>query len=56
MNKNDKQIFDMLEKELKDNVENVNIPLRLQKESIVQMLKNADTAEPDNSAKSDSLR
>lgn len=59
MNKNDKQIFDMLENELKSSVENVNMPLRLQKESIVNMLKNADTKETesvvkaDNAAKSD---
>lgn len=42
MNKNDKQILDMLEKELKNEVEKVNVPLRLQKESIVKMLENAE--------------
>lgn len=42
MNKNDKQILDMLEKELKNEVEKVNVPLRLQKESIVKMLKDAE--------------
>ncbi len=51
MNKNDKQILDMLEKEFKSNVENVNVPLRLQKESIVNMLENADKNETDFSVK-----
>ena len=51
MNKNDKQIFDMLEKELKSSIENVNVPLRLQKESIVNMLENADKNETDFSVK-----
>lgn len=51
MNKSDKQIFEMLEKEMKSSVENANIPLRLQKESIVAMLNNAEKTEKDFSDK-----
>lgn len=43
MNKNDKRIMDILKKELENSSESANIPLRLQKESIVTMLKNAET-------------
>ncbi len=49
MNKKDKQILDVLENELKSEVENVNVPLRLQKESIVKMLENADKNKSENS-------
>lgn len=42
MDKKDKQILDILEKELKTEVENTDVPLRLHKESIVRMLENAD--------------
>lgn len=55
MDKNDKQILDMLEKELKNEAEKVNVPLRLQKESIVKMLKDAEkdfSAETENAENS----
>lgn len=52
MDKKDKQILDMLEKELKSEVENVDVPLRLQKESIVRMLENADKNKSVNDGKS----
>lgn len=55
MNKNDKQIFDILEKELKGSVENVKVPLRLQKESIVKMLENANTKETDFSVETGNI-
>lgn len=51
MKKSDKQIMDMLEKELHKSAETANIPLRLQKESIVAMLKNAEKTETDFSDK-----
>ncbi len=51
MNKKDKQILDMLGNELKSEVENVNVPLRLQKESIVRMLENADKNKTENTVK-----
>lgn len=46
MNRNDKQILDMLENKLRTEAENVNVPLRLQKESIVKMLRNSEKAGP----------
>lgn len=49
MDKKDKQILEMLENELRSEVENVNVPLRLQKESIVKMLENADKNKSENS-------
>ncbi len=51
MNKKDKQILDMLGKELKSEVENTEVPLRLRKESIVTMLKNADKSKAENTVK-----
>lgn len=51
MDKRDKQILDMLGNELKSEVENVNVPLRLQKESIVRMLENADKNKSENTVK-----
>lgn len=39
MKKNDEMIMDSLRKEIEKNAENVQVPLRLQKESIVAMLK-----------------
>lgn len=43
MNKNDKRIMEMLKKELESSSGSANIPLRLQKESVVTMLKNAES-------------
>ncbi len=53
MDKKDKQILDMLGKELKSEVENVNVPLRLQKESVVRMLENAKNNKAENTEKAD---
>ncbi len=49
--KNDKQILDMLRNELEKSSDTANIPLRLQKESIVNMLKNDEHKETDFSVK-----
>lgn len=51
MMKNDKQMLDMLRSELEKSSENAKIPLRLQKESIVSMLKNEEHNETDFSVK-----
>ena len=51
MRKEDRQILDLLESELKTGVETANVPLRLQKESIVNMLKNERRKEMDFSDK-----
>ncbi|MBQ2903097.1 MAG: beta-propeller domain-containing protein [Clostridia bacterium] len=51
MKKSDKQIMDMLEKELKESVQTADIPLRLQKESMVAMLRDAEKTETDFSDK-----
>lgn len=49
--KNDKQMLDMLRSEFEKSSETVNIPLRLQKESVVAMLKNDEDKETDFSVK-----
>ncbi len=49
--KNDKQMLDMLRNEFEKSSESVNVPLRLQKESIVTMLKNDEQKETDFSFK-----
>lgn len=51
MKKSDKQILEMLEKEMHKSAESANIPLRLQKESMVAMLKNAENEQTDFSDK-----
>lgn len=51
MNKSDKQILDMLENELQKSSQSAKIPLRLQKESMVAMLKNAEIEQSDFSDK-----
>ena len=49
--KNDKQTLDMLRNEFEKSTETVNIPLRLQKESVVAMLRNDEHKETDFSVK-----
>lgn len=49
--KNDKQMLDMLKNELEKSSESVSVPLRLQKESVVNMLKNEEYKETDFSVK-----
>ncbi len=51
MRKEDRQILDLLENELKASTETANVPLRLQKESIVNMLQNEERKETDFSDK-----
>ncbi len=51
MKKNEQQMLDMLRNEFEKSSENANIPLRLQKESIVTMLKNEEYKETDFSVK-----
>ncbi len=51
MRKDDRQILDLLEKEFKAGAEATNVPLRLQKESIVNMLQNEERKEKDFSDK-----
>ncbi|MBR3781713.1 MAG: beta-propeller domain-containing protein [Clostridia bacterium] len=51
MMKNDKQMLDMLRNELEKSSESVKIPLKLQKESMVAMLKNDKHNETDFSVK-----
>lgn len=51
MRKEDRQILDLLESELRAGAETANVPLRLQKESIVNMLKNEERKEKDFSDK-----
>ena len=48
---NDKQILDKLKKEMKKSTESAQIPLRLQKESVIAMLKSAEQNETDFSVK-----
>lgn len=49
--KNDKQMLEMLARELKKSSESAKMPLRLQKESMVAMLKNDENKETDFSDK-----
>lgn len=49
--KNDKQMIDMLRNELEKSSESVKMPLKLQKESMVAMLKNEENKETDFSVK-----
>ena len=49
--KNDKQMLDMLRNEFKKSSESAQIPLKLQKESMVAMLKNEEIKETDFSVK-----
>ncbi len=51
MNKDDKQILDLLRGEFEKSAEKANVPLPLQKESIVNMLKNEKRKEKDFSDK-----
>lgn len=51
MKKTDKEVLDMLGKELEKSSESIEIPLRLRKESIVKMLKDSKGEEKDFSAK-----
>lgn len=51
MKKTDKEILDMLGSELEKSSESIEMPLRLQKESIVKMLKDSKGEEKDFSAK-----
>lgn len=51
MKKSDKQILEMLENEMRKSAESAKIPLRLQKESMVAMLKNAENEQTDFSDK-----
>lgn len=51
MKKSDKQMLEMLQKEMRKSTESANIPLRLQKESMVAMLRNAEKTETDFSDK-----
>lgn len=54
--KNDKQMLDMLKKELDKSSESVKIPLKLQKESMVAMLRNEEHKETDFSVKTGTNR
>lgn len=51
MKKTDKQTLDMLREEFAKSSETAKIPLKLQKESVVAMLKNSDSKEKDFSSK-----
>lgn len=51
MKKNDKQMLEMLGSEIKKSTESAKIPLRLQKESMVAMLENAEKNKKDFSNK-----
>ena len=51
MKRSDKQMLEMLEKEMQKSIDSANIPLRLQKESMITMLKNAEKKESDFSDK-----
>lgn len=51
MKRSDKQMIEMLQKEMRKSTESANIPLRLQKESMVAMLRNAENTETDFSDK-----
>ncbi len=51
MNKNDKQTLDMLRNEFARNTENAKVPLKLQKQSVVAMLKSNSAEEKDFSDK-----
>lgn len=56
MMKNDKQMLDMLKKELDKSSESVKIPLKLQKESMIAMLRNEEHKETDFSVKTGTNR
>lgn len=47
MKKSDRQLYEMLGKEMKSSAESAKIPLKLQKESMVEMLKNDERKETD---------
>lgn len=51
MKRTDKEILEMLGKELEKSTESVEVPLKLRKESVVAMLKNSEKEEKDFSAK-----
>lgn len=51
MKNQDRQILDLLGREFKNSAETANVPLRLQKESIVNMLQNEERKEKDFSDK-----
>ncbi len=56
MKKTDKQTMDMLRTELMKSSENAKVPLKLQKDSVVAMLKNSDKNEKDFSSKTGNKR
>lgn len=56
MKKTDKQTLDMLRNEFEKSTESVQVPLRLQKESVVTMLKNSDAKTKDFSSKTGNKR
>ncbi len=56
MNKTDKQTLDMLREEFAKSSETAKVPLRLQKESVVTMLKNGDTKTKDFSSETGNKR
>ncbi len=56
MKKTDKQTMDMLREELAKSSETAKVPLRLQKESVVTMLKSSDKNEKDFSLKTGNKR
>ena len=56
MKKTDKQTMDMLREELMKSSENAKVPLKLQKDSVVAMLKNSDKNEKDFSSKTGNKR
>lgn len=56
MKKTDKQTLDMLREELMKSSETAKVPLKLQKESVVTMLKNSDADEKDFSSKTGNKR
>ena len=56
MKKTDKQTLDMLRGEFSKSTESVQVPLRLQKESVVTMLKNSDAKTKDFSSKTGNKR
>ena len=51
MNKKDMQTLDMLRNELSKSTETAKVPLRLQKDSVVAMIKNGDSGQKDFSSK-----
>lgn len=56
MKKTDKQTLDMLRGEFAKSTESVQVPLRLQKDSVVTMLKNSDAKTKDFSSKTGNKR